>query len=147
MYTIDTSVWVIATEPGASDHAANRAFLRASAAQVLPVVVPTLVLVEVSAAVARLRGERRSARITRMVVRWQATTFYDLDQVLADAAATLARTHRLRGADAVYAAVTQQFGTTLVSRDKEHLTRLAGIVPVLHPAAALAALTSPPPPP
>lgn len=144
MYTIDTSVWVNATEPGEPDHAVSRAFLRASAAQARPVIVPTLVLVEVSAAVARLRGERHSARITRMVARWPATTFHDLDRVLADAAAAFARANRLRGADAVYAAVAQQFGTTLVSRDREHLTRLAGIVPVLHPSAALAALTAPP---
>jgi predicted nucleic acid-binding protein len=143
MYTIDTSVWVNATEPGEVDHAASRAFLRESAARTLPVVVPTLVLVEVAAAVARLRSERRSARITRLVARWRAITLLDLDRVLADAAATLARIHRLRGADAVYAAVAQQYGTTLVSRDREHLPRLAGIVPVLHPAAALAALITP----
>jgi predicted nucleic acid-binding protein len=146
MYTIDTSVWVNATEPGEPDHAVSRAFLRASAAQARPVICRTLVLVEVSAAIARQRGDRRSARITRMLARWQATTFQDLDRVLADTATALARAHRLRGADAVYAAVAQQFGTTLISRDKEHLTRLAGIIPVLHPAAALAALPAPPGP-
>jgi predicted nucleic acid-binding protein len=80
------------------------------------------------------------------VERWQAATFYDLDRALANTAAALARTHRLRGADAVYAAVTQQFGTTLISRDREHLTRLVGIIPVQHPAAALAALPAPPGP-
>lgn len=143
MYTIDTSVWVNATEPGEPDHATSRAFLRSSAARAVPVVVPTLVLVEVSAAVARVRGERHSARITSLVARWKATTFHDLDGVLANTAAVLARAHRLRGADAVYAAVAQQFGTTLISRDREHLTRLAGIVPVLHPAAALATLPDP----
>ena len=142
MYTIDTSVWVNATEPGEVDHADSRGFLRESMARALPIVVPSLVLVEVAAAVARMRGERRSARITRLVARWPAITFSDLDRALADAAANLARVHRLRGADAVYAAVAQQHGTTLVSRDREHLTRLAGIIPVLHPAAALAALTT-----
>jgi predicted nucleic acid-binding protein len=30
MYTIDTSVWVNATEPGEVDHLASRAFLRES---------------------------------------------------------------------------------------------------------------------
>ena len=55
-------------------------------------------------------------------------------------AAVLAGKYRLRGADAVYTAVAQQYGTTLVSRDREHLTRVAGIVLALHPAVALAAL-------
>jgi predicted nucleic acid-binding protein len=145
MYTIDTSVWVNATEPGEIDHAVSRAFVRETAARALPLIQPTLVLVEVAAAVGRLRGERRSTRITRLVAHWSATTFRDLDRALADSAAMLARRHRLRGADAVYAAVTQQYGTTLVSRDREHLTRLVGIVPVLHPAAALAALMAQPP--
>jgi predicted nucleic acid-binding protein len=146
MFTIDTSVWVNATEPSEPDYAASRAFLRLCAAQRRPVICPTLVLVEVAGAIARQRGERPSARITRLVERWQAATFYDLDRALANTAAALARTHRLRGADAVYAAVTQQFGTTLISRDREHLTRLVGIIPVQHPAAALAALPAPPGP-
>lgn len=101
-------------------------------------------LVEIAATVGRMHGERRSARITQLVARWQTITFYDLDRALADTAADLARIHRLRGADAVYAAVAQQYGTTLVSRDREHLTRLAGIVPVLHPVAAITAFTIPP---
>ncbi|MDW8148244.1 MAG: PIN domain-containing protein [Roseiflexaceae bacterium] len=68
--------------------------------------------------------------------------FHELDRALAHAAAELARTHRLRGADAVYAAVALQHGATLVSRDREHLNRLASIVPVLHPSAALMGLTT-----
>ncbi|PDW00969.1 type II toxin-antitoxin system VapC family toxin [Candidatus Viridilinea mediisalina] len=140
MYTIDTSVWVNATEADETDHVTSRAFLRESATRSLPIVVPTLVLVEVSAAVGRLRGERRSARITHLLARWQCITFHDLDRTLADSAARLARSHRLRGADAVYVALAQRHKTTLVSRDREHLTRLTGLVPVLHPAAALAAL-------
>lgn len=144
MYTIDTSVWVNATEPGEVDHAASRAFLREVFHRRLPIAVPTLVLVEVAATVGRMRGERRSARLTHLVAQWGAITFHDLDRALADWAANLARIHRLRGADAVYAAVAQQCGTTLISRDREHLTRLAGVVLVLTPADALAALTTPP---
>lgn len=99
MYTIDTSVWVNATEPREIDHADSRGFLRASAARSLPVVVPTLVLVEVAATVGRMRGEQRSLRVTRLLAHWRAITFHDLDRALADAAADLARVYRLRGAD------------------------------------------------
>lgn len=113
MYTIDTSVWVNATEAGEVDHADSRAFLRESAARKLAIIVPTLVLVEVSASVSRLRGERRSARITRLVAHWRTITFQELDRASADAAAALARAHHLRGADAVYAMVALQHGTTL----------------------------------
>lgn len=67
-------------------------------------------------------------------------SFVSLDDPLARQAAALAAVHRLRGADAVYAAVSQQLATTLISRDREHLTRLVGVIPVLHPVAALGAL-------
>lgn len=144
MYTIDASVWVNATEVREVDHADSYAFLEIVGARALPVIVPTLVLVEVSATVGRLRGERRSERMTRLLVRWPSITFtfHELDRALAHAAADLARVHRLRGADAVYAAVALQHSTTLVSRDHEHLNRLASIVPVLHPSAALMGLTT-----
>lgn len=92
-------MWVNATEPREIDHADSRGFLRAIAARSLPVVVPTLVLVEVAATVGRMRGEQRSLRVTRLLAHWRAITFHDLDRALADAAADLARVYRLRGAD------------------------------------------------
>lgn len=92
--------------------------MRIVGARALPVIVPTLVLVDVSATVGRLRGERRSERATRLLIHWSSITFHELDRALAHAAANLARVHRLRGADAVYAAVALQHDTTLVSRDR-----------------------------
>jgi predicted nucleic acid-binding protein len=56
-------------------------------------------------------------------------------------ALVLAAQHGLRGADAVYAAVAQQAGCTLISLDHEHLTRLVGLISVQTPEAALAELT------
>jgi predicted nucleic acid-binding protein len=82
----------------------------------------------------------RAARLVDIILRLRMITFVVLDGVLAQQAAAVAGAHRLRGADAVYAAVAFVHGTTLVSRDREHLIRLVGIVTVLHPALALAAL-------
>ena len=48
---------------------------------------------------------------------------------------------RRRGADAMYAAVAHQVGSTLISRDNEHLTRLNGIITVRTPEAAHRDLT------
>jgi predicted nucleic acid-binding protein len=64
---------------------------------------------------------------------------------LADQALPLAAQHRLRGADAVYAAVALAYTTTLISLDNEHLNRLSGIVSVLTPAQALAQIRATPP--
>ncbi len=38
MYTVDTSVWINATESAEVDHAASRAFLRESAVRALPII-------------------------------------------------------------------------------------------------------------
>jgi predicted nucleic acid-binding protein len=140
MYTIDTSVFINAVEPHEQDHAASRQLLGLLRARQIPVIVPTLVTVEVAGTVSRLRDAARAQRLTELLLRLRMVTFVALDDALARQAAALAAVHRLRGADAVYAAVSQQFATTLISRDREHLTRLVGIIPVLHPVAALAAL-------
>jgi predicted nucleic acid-binding protein len=65
-------------------------------------------------------------------------TLISLDEPLTIAAAELAARHRLRGADAVYAAVAKQYQTTLVTNDRQQLERLSGILPVMRPAQALA---------
>lgn len=143
MYTIDTSVWVNAVEAHEPDHTTSRQLLRQIRNRQISVVVPSLVAVEVAGTISRLRDPTSGRRRAAILLRLRRVTFVPLDDTLTRRAVALAAAHRLRGADAVYAAVAQQFSTTLVSRDKEHLTRLAGIVPVLHPAAALAALPGP----
>lgn len=70
-------------------------------------------------------------------------TILPLDVELGQRALELAAQHGLRGADAVYAAVAHQVGSTLISRDNEHLTRLHGILTVRTPEAALSDLTPP----
>ena len=144
MYTIDTSVFVNAVEEHEIDHAFSRQFLRVVRARQVALILPTLVTVEVAGTISRLRDAVRAQRLVALLLRLQRATFVTLDPDLARYAVDLAATHRLRGADAVYAAVTQRYSSTLVSRDREHLTRLAGIVPVQHPADALAVLLTPP---
>jgi predicted nucleic acid-binding protein len=70
-------------------------------------------------------------------------TVVALDAALGHQARALAAQYGLRGADAVYAAVAQQAGCTLISLDHEHLMRLGSIVMVRTPAAVLAELISP----
>ena len=51
--------------------------------------------------------------------------------------ARLAAHYRLRGADAVYAAVAQRAEATLITADRQQLERLEGAVPILSPVQAL----------
>jgi predicted nucleic acid-binding protein len=70
-------------------------------------------------------------------------TVVALDVALGHQARALAAQYGLRGADAVYAAVAQQSGCTLISLDTEHLTRLGSIIMVRTPATVLADLVPP----
>jgi len=61
-----------------------------------------------------------------------------LDQRLAATTLELAAHHRLRGADAVYAAAAQHERSVLITLDKQQLTRLPPTFKTLQPAEALA---------
>lgn len=142
MYTIDTSVWVNATEPTEAGHADSYRLLSTLRARAVPIIVSSLVLVEIAGTLSRIRTTARGLRLVGIVQRLRAVTFIPLDNGFTQRAFTIAAHHRLRGADAVYAAVAQQHSTTLVSLDREHLTRLVGVVPVQTPSVAFASLTS-----
>jgi predicted nucleic acid-binding protein len=60
-----------------------------------------------------------------------------LDESLARQAADVAAQYRLRGSDAVYAAVALRFGSTLVTLDREQRDRIAGAVSTRYPVEAL----------
>jgi predicted nucleic acid-binding protein len=134
---------VNATEPHEVDHTASRQLLAILRARRLPVIVPTLVVVEVAGTVSRLRDAGRAARLVTLLLQLPNVRFANLDDALARQAANLAGAYRLRGADAVYGAVAQAYSTTLVTRDREQHTRLTGVVAVLHPVDALAQLQGP----
>lgn len=148
MYTVDASVWVNAFDQREPGHLVSRQFLDTLQSQALPIIVPNLVLVEVAGAISRTRRAPAQAQAFAIALsRLRHVTVRVLDKICAFQALTLASQHGLRGADAVYAAVAREAGSTLVTLDNEHLTRLVNLMTVCTPAVALAALTPPPQPP
>jgi predicted nucleic acid-binding protein len=96
---------------------------------------PTLLLVEVAAAVTRALGDsERGVSLAAAVRDLPCQTLVPLDREMADRAATMAASAGLRGADAVYAAVARKYGTTLVTLDRQQLERLPPEVPTARPA-------------
>ncbi len=135
MYTIDASVHVSALNPTEADSAGSRAFLAWVQQQHIPLFCPTLLLVEIAAAVARVLGDAERAVALAEVIRgWPDQTLVSLDGALASRAVDLAATAQLRGGDAVYAVVAQQYGTTLVTLDRQQLERLPPLVKTARPA-------------
>jgi len=138
MYTIDASVHVSALNPAEADSATSQAFLALVRQQRLLLFCPTLLLVEVAAAVARAFDDTdRAVALAEALRGLPNQTLVPLDEALADRAVALTAAVRLRGADAVYAAVAQQYGTTLITLDRQQLDRLPPLVSTALPADVL----------
>ena len=141
MFTIDASVHVNALSPAETGSPESQLFLERVSRHPWPVFSPTLLLVEVAAAIARVFDDAGQGQAVAQAIRGlPGQMWIPLDEALAEEAARLASEHRLRGADAVYAAVARRYGTTLVTRDRQQLARLQPALPVLTPDKALAQL-------
>lgn len=138
-YTIDASVFVNAFNPHEEGHAESLATLTAIQDRGDPVIVPTLLLPEVAAAVARASDDSDGAlAYAKATAGLPNLTLVTLTPPMARQAAELAAAHRLRGADSIYVAVALRYGTTLVSRDEQQRARGSGVVACLTPEEALA---------
>lgn len=137
-YTVDASVFVNAFNPHEEGHAASLQFLSTIHQRGDPVLVPTLLVPEVAAAIARATHDSAGAlQYATATAALPHLTLVSLTTAVARQAADLAAAHRLRGADAVYVAVARRYGTAIVSRDAEQRTRGAAVVACLTPEQAL----------
>jgi len=137
-YTLDASVFLNGFNPCEPGHEESRRLLTQMQEQAIPIIVPTLLLPEVAAAVGRGREDADLARrFAATLRRLPHLVLVPLDEILAEQAVGVAAQHRLRGSDAVYAAVALRFGSTLVTLDREQRERVADVLPTRLPAEAL----------
>jgi predicted nucleic acid-binding protein len=132
--TIDASVFVNAFSPDEDGSDESMEFLAGIRDEGIPVIQPTLFFPEVVASIARKQDEAEIAlELSQELKKFPKLSLIDLDEDLADFASEIAAKHRLRGSDAVYAAVAIRFGTELVTLDKEQLRRLPKVLTVRKP--------------
>lgn len=132
--TIDASVFVSAFTPTGSAHKASKTFMLGVREQSIPIIVPVLVLPEIAAALSRGQGKPELGKAFAQELRnFPNTTFIDVDDGIATLAVEIAANNRLRGSDAIYAAVALRFGTELITLDREQLDRLPKVLPVRAP--------------
>ena len=142
MTVVDASVWVSALAADDVNHRQSLAWMEHHLAAGGEVLAPTLVLVEVAAAMTRRTGDATvgigAARRVRNLPELRL-----LPLLIADGehAATVASERALRGADAVYVAMAQNMGVPLVTWDRQQRERASGVIDVLTPAVALARST------
>ncbi len=134
MYTLDASVHINAVNVAEPGSAASQACLQQLIEQHQALFSPTLLLVELATAAARALDDSALALELALAVRGlPGQVWVALDDDLAAEAARLGAEARLRGADAVYAAVARRFGATLITRDRQQLERLVSLTPVMTP--------------
>lgn len=139
IYTVDASVFLNAFNPYEAGHEESHRLLLLLQEQATPIVVPTLLLPEVAAAISRGRQDADLAReFTTALSCLPHLVLIPLDITLARQATDVAAQYRLRGSDAVYAAVALRFGSTLITLDREQRERVAGVLLARYPAEALA---------
>lgn len=130
-----------AFSPAESNHAASETFIRLITNKAVEIFAPTLLFVEIGAAVMRRRQDADAGRaISDAVRKLGCIRWVILDDQVAQIATRLAIAHSLRGADAVYAAVATLDHCPLVSLDHEHFSRLAGFMTVLTPTTTIGTL-------
>lgn len=132
--TVDASVFVNAFSPHEAGSDESAEFLAQLQKAGVPLIQPTLFFPEVVAAIARKQADAEVAlELMQELKKFPKLTFIELDDDLAEFASEVAAQHRLRGSDAVYAAVALRFGTELITLDKEQLERLPKVLTVKMP--------------
>ncbi len=137
-FTVDASVHINALNPAEPGNAESQGFLNFLRRGNMPQLCPTLLIAEVAGALARAFDDHEESLTFALAIRnLPNVSLIPLDESLAVSAAGLAARYRLRGADAVYAAVAQRHQAVLVTNDRQQLERLAIVLPVMPPAQAL----------
>ncbi|MCS7222846.1 MAG: PIN domain-containing protein [Anaerolineae bacterium] len=141
IFVVDASVHLNALNPAEASSTESQALLKWLFGEPWLVVSPTLLLIEVVTAVARVFDDpTRGLAVAEAVRGLPGQVWVSLDENLAREAARLAAEHQLRGADGVYAAVAHWYGAALITLDRQQLERLHPKLLVLTPAEALARL-------
>ncbi len=132
--TVDASVFVNAFSPDEDGSDKSAEFLSQLRQDGIAIIQPTLFFPEVVASIARKQDETDVAlELAHELKKFSKLTLIDLDEDVADYASEIAAKYRLRGSDAVYAAVALRFGTELITLDKEQLLRLPKVLTVRKP--------------
>ena len=134
MYVVDASVWVSRFVPKDVYHQPSYRWLEGALTRGDLLAAPALLLAEVAGAVSRRTGRPElAARAIDLLEQLPNSRLVTVDPQLARLAARLAGQLRLRGGDALYMALAQQLGFSLVTWDREQVERGGAATSVFTP--------------
>lgn len=131
---VDASVWVSRLVTDDVFHAASRRWLNQHAQDGGQWVAPALMPAEVVGAISRRTGKPDLAhRALKHLLQLPGLRLVALDRRLGKAAAELAASAGLRGADAGYGALAQHLSLPLITWDEEIRQRVGDLLSVVQP--------------
>lgn len=134
MAVIDASIYVAFINSHEPGHQASHNWILQVRAKREPLIAPNILLPEVCAAIRR--GIGKSALSRQVWKHLRSSTVISMIPVtdsLANRAAEITVDHAIRGCDAVYVALAEQRGHTLVTLNRQQLQRAAALVPTTTP--------------
>ncbi len=136
MPVIDASVFVALVHEGDRYHQQSLRWYESSLRAGVHLAAPSLLVVEVAAAIRRLTGsESLAERVISELVGAGDVEFFPLTSKRSATAARVAIETGVRGADAVYLGLARELGESLVTLDRQQLQRGASVVRVERPSS------------
>ncbi|MFC2037260.1 type II toxin-antitoxin system VapC family toxin [Chloroflexota bacterium] len=134
MPVIDASVYITLMNEHEDAHTSSWAWFEQAQTTQEPVVAPAILLPEVAAALSRGIGDSALAhRVVQQLRHSEVIELIPVTLTIAGQAATIAANYRIRGCDAVYIALADHRGDSLITLDRQQLGRGAAIVAVREP--------------
>jgi len=138
VYVIDANVWVSRWLKADEFHEPSYKWLFSLVEDRTPFAAPVLILPEISGAVARRsRSPKAGMQASSLIQAMPGIQLVSMDASFARAAAGIASSLGIRGAEAVYVALAKAIGYTLVTWDNEVLARSNQVCRVSTPQAEL----------
>ena len=134
MPVMDASVYIALLNAHEPAHTRSWAWLEKTRGAQESISTPTILLAEVAAAISRGVGDSAFAhRAIQQLVSSELIDLVPVTQGLAERAAYIAARYKIRGCDAVYIALADQIGDSLVTLDRQQLERGGGIITAYEP--------------
>jgi predicted nucleic acid-binding protein len=128
---VDASVWVARLIDHDAFHDLSRQWLDAQRDQGVQFVAPTLLLVEIAAAISRCTGDSKLAqRAVEALENLSDLRLVEMDHKVVQTAIRAGSDLGVRSADAFYIAIAQQLSLPLATLDQDQSKRAARVVEI-----------------
>jgi predicted nucleic acid-binding protein len=128
---VDATIWVSRLIPQDINFQRCHKWLLQQRAEGVTLVAPSLLLVEVAGAISRRTGDGMLAeRAVKSLQSLPGLRLIEMNQTVILAAAQLAASCGMRGADSIYATVAQQLNIPLATLDMDQRTKAGKIVAI-----------------